>query len=229
MSMKDWAEREVEIACERERKNSKEEGEWDYGCACYESALKAYKSLMEDGHSGCSIGITKRILVRLIEGKPLTPIEDTDDIWCEADSYARNTDSYRSHQCKRMSSLFKRVYDDGRVEYNDVDRTYCVDVNNPNNTYNSSLAERLWNDMFPITMPYCPSSAPVKIYCEDFLSDWNNGDFDTVGILYAVKPDGEQVNIHRYYKESSDGWEEITVTEYVDRKRMSIEKTRVSE
>lgn len=36
---------------------------------------------MEDGHSGMSIGITKNILNRLIAGKPLTPIVDTEDIW----------------------------------------------------------------------------------------------------------------------------------------------------
>lgn len=47
MSMKSWAEREVEIACKHENPDRKE-GEWDYGCACYESALKAFKSLMED-------------------------------------------------------------------------------------------------------------------------------------------------------------------------------------
>ena len=60
MMMKTWAEREVELACKRENPDRKE-GEFDYGCACYESALKAYKSLMEDGHSGFSIGITKHI------------------------------------------------------------------------------------------------------------------------------------------------------------------------
>ena len=85
--MKTWAEKEVEIACARERSNSTEEGEWNYGCACYESALKAYKCLMEDGHSGFSISITKHILTRLIEGKPLTPIEDTDDIWNDVSGY----------------------------------------------------------------------------------------------------------------------------------------------
>ena len=48
MTLTEWAENEVKIACERERKSSGNSGEWDYGCACYESALKAYKSLMED-------------------------------------------------------------------------------------------------------------------------------------------------------------------------------------
>ncbi len=51
MSIQTWAEKEIDIACKRERADSKvEDGDWDYGCACYESALKAYKSLMKDGH-----------------------------------------------------------------------------------------------------------------------------------------------------------------------------------
>ena len=41
MKLNDWAKEEVKYACERERKNSgTPDGEWDYGCACYESALK---------------------------------------------------------------------------------------------------------------------------------------------------------------------------------------------
>ena len=39
-SMERWAENEVAIACRREKPDRKD-GEWDYGCACYESALKA--------------------------------------------------------------------------------------------------------------------------------------------------------------------------------------------
>lgn len=51
MSMKEWAKREVDLACKHDNPDRKE-GEFDYGCACYESALKAFTSLMEDGHSG---------------------------------------------------------------------------------------------------------------------------------------------------------------------------------
>ena len=53
MSMSEWAKREIEIACKRERaEDGTKEGEFSYGAACYESAYKAFKSLMEDGHSG---------------------------------------------------------------------------------------------------------------------------------------------------------------------------------
>lgn len=76
MNTLEWAKNEIAIASKRERGN-KPENEWDYGCACYNSALKAFESLLGDGHSGTSISFTKNILNRLIDRKPLTPIEDT--------------------------------------------------------------------------------------------------------------------------------------------------------
>lgn len=129
MSMMEWAKREVEIASKRER-GDKPESEWDYGCACYDSALKAFESLCGDGHSGFSIGITKGILNRLIEGKPLTPIEDTEDVW-NVCSRGENG-GVATYQCKRMSSLFKDVYPDGTVKYHDNDRYYCIKWDDPN-------------------------------------------------------------------------------------------------
>ena len=221
MSMQTWAEKEIEIACKRERADSKvEDGNWDYGCACYESALKAYKSLMGDGHSGFSIGMTKHILNRLIDGKPLTPIEDTEDVW--NDIIDRNDEEgYICFQSRRMSSLFKYVYDDGTVKYKDIDRCYGVDINNPNYTFSTGLVTKIIDEMFPITMPYNPGKA-IAVYCEDFLTDKKNGDFDTRGVFYAVKPDGEKIEINRFFKESEDGWDEIDEDEYNKRKSVKI-------
>lgn len=206
MSMQTWAEKEIEIACKRD-------GDWDYGCACYESALKAFKSLMGDGHSVFSIGMTKHILNRLIDGKPLTPIEDMDDVWNEI---TRGGDEL-VFQCSRMSSLFKNVYADGTVKYNDIDRQYGVDVNNPDNTFSNGLVTKIIDEMFPITMPYYPAGKPIAVYCEDFLTNKKNGDFDTRGIFYAIKPDGEKIEINRFFKEAKDGWNEIDEAEYNER------------
>ena len=221
MSMQTWAEKEIEIACKREREASGvKNDDWDYGCSCYDSALKAFKSLMNDGHSGFSIGMTKHILNRLIDGKPLTPIEDTEDVW--DDIIDRNDEEgYICFQCRRMSSLFKYVYADGTVKYKDVDRYYCVDINNTEVTYYSGLVQRIIDEMFPITMPYFPGK-PIKVYCEDFLTDRKNGDFDTVGIFYAIKPDGEKIEINRFLKESEDGWDEIDEVEYNERKVIKL-------
>ena len=42
MSLLDWAKNEIEIACKKERSSAPND-EFDYGCACYESALKAFE------------------------------------------------------------------------------------------------------------------------------------------------------------------------------------------
>ena len=224
MNMKDWAKREVEIACKRENPNKKE-GEFDYGCACYSSALKAFESLIEDDHSGFSIKVTQNILNRLINGYPLTPIEDTEDVW--GLSY-KNDKNEQVYQCNRMSALFKTVHSDGSVSYSSNDHCYCVDINNPNNTYSSGLVRKIIHKMFPINMPYIPGK-PIKVYCEEFLTDKKNGDFDTVGVLYALKEEkGEQkrIEINRFFREPFEGeeeskefpgWIEISRKEFNDR------------
>lgn len=225
--MLDWAKREVEIACKKENPNRKE-GEFDYGCACYKSALRAFESLCEDGHSGFSIKMTQAILDRLLDGKPLTPIKDTDDIW---NLRSRPKDGPKVYQCKRMSSLFKEIYADGTVKYNDVNSSYCVDIHNPDITYSSGLVMRIIDEMFPITMPYMPGR-PIKVYCEDFLTDKKNGDFDTVGVFYAVKTENdkqEKIEINRFFREPENdengAWVEICKKEYDERKEAAIDRT----
>ena len=219
-NMLDWAEREVAIACEKENPNKKDR-EFDYGCACYESALKAFKSLCDDCHSGFSIKMTQVILNRLIDGKPLTPIEDMDDVWNLIENYE---DGYRSYQCKRMYSLFKDVYADGTVKYDDINRSYCIDIHDSNNEYSSRLVRRIIDKMFPIAMPYMPSK-PIKVYCEDFLTDKKNGDFDTVGVFYALKTENDKqkkIEINRFFREPKEGeegrWTEISKEEYMQRR-----------
>lgn len=212
-----WAENEVAIACRREKPDRKD-GEWDYGCACYESALKAFGSLCEDGHSGFSIGLTKAILNRLINNKPLLPIEDTDEVWSDISDMSGLKGEERNYQCKRMSSLFKYVYADGTVKYRDVDRYHGVNINCPDAPYHSGLIDTVMDELYPITMPYMPADRAFKIYTEDFLVDPAKGDYDTVGILYVITPSMEKVEINRYFKEAPNGFAEIDESEYVKRK-----------
>jgi hypothetical protein len=225
MNMKEWAKREIEIACERERGN-KNTTEWDYGCACYKSAFKAFESLMTDNHSGYSISITKHILNCLIDGKPLTPIEDVSSVWNKivGDNPKKG---YTTYQCNRMSSLFKDVYSDGTVKYSDVDRFRCVNKDNPNGaSWSNGFITNLLNDQFPITMPYYPDSHSWVVYCTECLTDPANGDFDTIGVLYIKKPDGEQITIDRFFKDGKNTMVEISREEYETRMNISKLKER---
>ena len=221
MSMLEWAEKEIEIACNKENPDRKE-NEFDYGCACYEGALKAFKTLCNQGHSGLSIKLTQSILNRLIDGKPLTPIEDTPDIWNLVTDV--NEDGTVEYQCNRMSSLFKKVRVDGSIEYTDVDRVYGVDIHNSDLTYKSGLLTRIINEMFPIKMPYMPASKSYKFVTTDFLVDPKNGDFDTMALFTLTKPNGEKIEVNRYFRspekgeeETYPGWVEISEDEYTKR------------
>ena len=216
MKMKDWAEQECRIACKKENPNFDfDSDEFDYGCSCYKSALKAYKSLCEDGHSGASFGFTKNILIRLMDGKPLTPITDNDfpKVGYAPDEWLKERRLKSSVQCTRMSSLFRDETLDGKVLYHDVNRAYFINIECPSDTYQS------WDGfidvMFPITMPYMPENGKYKIYSQSFLTDKNKGDFDTKGILYVITPSGKKVDIGIYrHEDDNHKWVDITKEEY---------------
>ena len=204
-----WAEDEIRLAC-----NTKNE----YTIACYKSAMKAYKSLLNDDHSGLSIHLTKNILNRLINVQPLTPIEDVPEVWNDISMWKSDEGIVEQYQCKRMSSLFKDIYDDGTVKFTDVNRVSCIDIDCPIISWHCHLGDNIVNELFPIEMPYYPTNDPYKLYKEDFLVDPENGDYDTQGFFYLITPYGDRVEVNKFYKEQDGEWVEIGVEEYNDRK-----------
>lgn len=210
----EWVKTEIDLACRKED---------PYGIAIYNSAAKAYMSLAEDGHSGLSIGLTKSILNRMIDHKPLSPLTGADDEW--SDVIDRDDENgYICLQNKRYSALFKYMYDDGRIEYSDVDQYICENVNSPYSRYRAGFITNRVKQLFPISMPYTPKNKPIVIYTEDFLTDERNGDFDTVSIMYLKTPEDEQIDINIFLAEKNGELVEITKEEYLDRKSKKIEK-----
>ena len=224
MCMDSWAEREIEILKSKNKPESDEE--FDYVGECAESALRAYKSLMSDGHSGMSISITAGILNKLIKGQALTSIEDTEDVWNESGGYSNEEEGIKQYQSNRMSSLFKYVYPDGTVKYSDIDRVTGINMAYPDATYTSGTLRDIVDEMFPITMPYSPKSKSYKIYTEDFLTDKSKGDYDTVGYLYMITPEGEKIELNKFYHEFNrhENMKEITKEEYEELKKRKIER-----
>lgn len=227
MSMYNWAEQECRIACKKENPDFNFDSEdFDYGCSCYKSALKAYKSLCEDEHSGASFNFTRRILERLMRSQPLTPITDEDfkgegSICSDENLISRGLKS--EIQCPRMSSLFRKETLEGKVSYSDNNRADCIDIENPSDTY-SSTKDRVVDELFPITMPYMPENGKYKVYCQTFLTDEKNGDFDTQAILYLITPGGQRININRYQTEKNGEMVNITKEEYEALLKKRIDK-----
>ena len=213
-----WAEREVELAIEREheaeRKDAEEHGkkydpkEFSYGDAIYESALKAYRILAEDGHSVMNWSFTRNVLMRLMKNRPLTPLKGTDDEWVKT-----TEDWYQNSRCS-SSSVFKRVCSDGTVKYTDNDYVVCIDDENGHTHHFGLLSDEVYS-RWPITFPYMPSERPYKVYDRTFDSvNAERGCFDTVACLRIEGPDGTVHAVNKFWKEVDDHFEEITKAEY---------------
>lgn len=229
-----WAENEVKLACQHE--NPDWDGKsFDYGCACYTSALEAFKVMCNQGHSGYSWFQTAQILERLIHDLPLTPItiEDfghipgvtpelkdekteatlalgripTEPNWCD-----ENGDKH--FQCPREPGLLLTVHPDNTYELTDIDRFVCVDIECVDNTYTGGLERRIAEQMFPINFPYYPGKNKYYIYTRTFLTDKKNGDFDTKEICHIKTPDGEIIPINRYFHEINGKFEEVSKEQY---------------
>ena len=213
MSIQEWAEREVnsEIAkCED-----------GYTVEGLKSALKAYKSLCEDGHSGMSFSITRHFLTKLMNSQPLSPIVDEDffsevakDSIGQTKEYLKERGLKSDIQCPRMSSLFREETLEGIVSYHDIDRAYCINVENERNTFSCWLTQII-DEKFPITMPYSPKLSKYKIYVYEFLCDKSNGAYDHQGIQKIVTPEGETIEIDDwFFKEGEDQWIKQTKEEF---------------
>ena len=225
-AMETWVEREVKIAIAREHAADKEDcekrgkkynpKEFSYGGAIYESALKAYKSLLKDGHSGMSWAFTTKVLNRMMQHKVLTPLQGTDDEWHECT--IRNEDSTVDYQNVRQTSLFKQVHPDGTVTYNDVDRVVSVDEETGCGGHFGFINKEVQEFLPPIEFPYLPPSKPYKVIDREF--DHTKacpGCFDTIAILRIECQDGQIMEVNKFYKEVDNTFKPISKAEYEGR------------
>lgn len=230
MSLNEWGLNEIRLAIKHEKDEAEKAGKPEdamYGVECYKSAYKAFRSLVLDRHSGLSIRITQKILNRLIDCKPLTVIEDIPEAWklCE-DIHYESKGINEVYQCVRYGSLFKHVYKDGTVKYEDIDRVVIKKANdaednitwvdNNKRTYSCGLVQSILDDLFPITMPYIPPDYPYVCYVNEYLTDRKNGYVDTLSFQKVISPDGEQTVIGKYYKVEDD-IQEIDIQEFINR------------
>ena len=174
-----------------------------YDRLCYESALKALKSLSKDEHSMMSIYFTKSILDRLIDGKPLSPITEENAQWKNCGKY-NDDDDVKHYQSLRYGALFKDIHPDGTIVYHDVDRSIAFDPNG--NEYDKWTGSDcgIVDEMFPITLPYMPEDKRYMVAVKDF-SDIDDPDDYLKLFMYVQKPDGEKVEINQYVTYDKNG------------------------
>lgn len=203
----DWADHEIELALKKELTGTKSENE--YVKLCYESAKEAYLALRKQGHSGMSISLTKFILNRLIDRKPLTAITEEDFKGIEPlnwqDWFLDKNNLSEIYQCPRYSPLFKKVGKDGNIKYSDNNRVETIDRNGA--TCISGRVTNIVDSMYPLELPYWPTD-PYKVYTVEFTYDSKNdkvliepGIYNAVYISHLVTPKGERVTLDTWHFE----------------------------
>lgn len=227
-----WAERELELFANS--KNKKPDSFTNVKTRISNScdiALEAYKLILNKvvQYDDINMGVayTKDILIKLLDCKILTPIEDNEEDWM---SYLKSSLlDYELFCSNRYSSLYKRVYKDGSIKYFDIDRVKCVDLIDLDYKYSIDIVIDMIDELYPITMPYIPPDKPFEIYCQTWLYNKPcdgeiivSGCYDTIGIYYGTTPEGEHIGIFRYFKfnyadDHTREVKEITHEEYHDR------------
>ena len=132
----------------------------------------------------------------------------------------------RRLQCTRCGSVHRELPEliFPYKQYSDVNRVQLINKESPDIPFRNGFGTRLIDKMYPITLPYFPADKKFKIIVEEFLTDEKNGDFDTVGYLQLILPNGEVVDLNGYFKDGPDGMVRIEQAEYEERKANRIDK-----
>lgn len=168
---------------------------------------------------------------RLYEGEVLSPLTEDEDEWNDIskDFGTESKFGYKKYQNKRYPELFKNVYSCGKTEYHDNNRVTCYDPI-MDTAFNLGLVNKIYDEIFPIEMPYMPgeSNAYVNVFC--FQSDQKNADksdFDTVVVMDSETEHEEHDDlnvINRFFREPKEGesptyggWVEMDIFELKER------------
>lgn len=201
MTTTEWAENEVRMKKEAELKAAEKDGEsimGGYVAACLDSALKAYKSLSEDGHSGMSFAITRSILEDLMHDRPLSPIEDVPESWSDMTS-----GNPKKLQCVRRSSLFKDINADGTATYRDINNDVLEEmklcdghISCLGSGRTPIILKHYCPEALEIKFPYIPPRQPWRVRVSEEYD--GPSDLDVCYLAYIKKPNGEFIDINKF-------------------------------
>ena len=232
--MKEWARREVDLA--KTWLNDEDPEAKETMSEEYEAAYRSYCNFLDELEKLKDAKIIKTAFTQLLYEENLSPIVDSEDDWTlvEDPAPANDNPGWTIYQCKRRSSLFKKVTygrktgEVDEITFRDIDRSVCIDINKPDYMYTGGMGALVLDEMVPITLPYSPCGK-IRIFTEDFkYHEEYEGDIDTVGVLYFRMPDGSMKEVKRYFKEDHESKQmvEISQSEYLSRKKRVEERMK---
>lgn len=196
----------------------------DYAVECYRSALRTYETMAADGHSGMSWSLTRQILNRLMEGKPLKELnsyQDRPEEWEEQNRWL--VDDGAAFNNIRYPALSYRLNANGKELYHDTDRWVFEELDRPNIPWCNGFLSNYLDEKFPIQFPYCPFTIHVRI--EEILTNPAHGDYDAQRIIDFIDPKtGEIVKVDACFEEVDGKWKEIGKKKWYELRKKHAER-----
>ena len=195
---------------------------------CYETvvneAVKIFNELEDLQHTEESKVMIKRFLSRLIEDKPLSPIEDRDDMWDEVGRHTVEDSEVTLYINKRLRTLYKREVRDIKKDvliektYHDPTRVTCINTINGKEVI-LSLVNDYVDEYFPIKFPYFPTDKyVVEVIMFNHKNPLEDGGEDTISIETIIDPDHRVAFPGAYYALNEERyWCGIDSPEYYKR------------
>lgn len=235
--MKEWARREVDLA--KACLNAKDQMVREMISEEYEAAYRSYCNFLDEYEKLENKIIIKTVFTQLLHEENLSPIVDSEDDWILVEGFdpvasSNDNPGWSIYQCKRRSSMFKKVVYDRKtgevdeITFRDIDRAVCIDINKPDYMYTGGMGPLVLDELIPITLPYSPCGK-TRIFTEEFkYHEDQEGDLDTIGVLYFRMPNGTMKEVKRYFKEDHESKQmvEITQSEYLSRKKKVEERIK---
>lgn len=195
---------------------------------CYKmvvnEAVKIFNELEDLQHTEESKVMVKRFLSRLIEDKPLSPIEDSDDMWDEVGSHAGEDSEVTLYINKRLRILYRREVRDIKKDvliektYHDPTRVTCINTIDGKEVI-LSLVNDYVDEHFPIKFPYFPTDKyTVGVTMFNHKNHLEDCKEDTICIETIIDPDHKVIVPNVYYalNEKRD-WCRICNSDYYKR------------
>lgn len=201
----------------------------------HEEAFEEYCNLIKKYCTGSRLYGILHYINEYNSRLPLTPIIDDSKDW--ANTTTTKNGVVKKQYCKRYPKLFKETYENGKVVYRDNDRVSAFDHILGLN-YHFGLCNLVYDEMFPIKLPYEVENENARFYIHTFLSnrDDEESEFDTAALLFIEKKDGEQIPVNRYFRIANEdeepdigGWVEIDVKELEERIKASKSNLELSD
>lgn len=179
-----------------------------------DDAVAMFKVVFSKHQSKQHLVLVKGLLNRMTSGLPLSPItmEDFDN------TVASLSREEHKHTCSRYESLTATNTEDGtEVTYSDSRRVEFYDQSLINQEESSSIVDilhsrahypsialKLVDDLFPITLPYMPGDK-YEVFGSSYSFRLAESEPDLVEIDFIKTPNGQLVKVDQYYRKTRDG------------------------